>query len=285
MHSSFYMIEKELIEHKMITRVPLFILACGFLIFISLLMNTNIQGNLFYEMQVSGDISDIHQGFASNINLFIASTAGLVSLVLSSLYLPKTLRKERQEGSSMFWRSMPVSHLTTHIVKLVFGLLVIPVICSTLVLAADLSLWVINQVSDQQLSLLINQESVFYVLFNWLGFLARMVVVALALLPLACITLMISQVVGSPVLVMVVGGYALKWLSVYLFGFHGISEFFNAVLSIPLKALSPNPFSGFTEAGIVNLVVYYALGAGGLAVSLMLSKTNEPSLKGLFSGH
>jgi surface polysaccharide O-acyltransferase-like enzyme len=39
MHPSFYMIEKELIEHKMITRVPLFILVCGFLIFISLLIH------------------------------------------------------------------------------------------------------------------------------------------------------------------------------------------------------------------------------------------------------
>lgn len=283
MHSSFYMIEKELIEHKMITRVPLFILACGFLIFISIMMNSNLQGNLFYQMEFRGDFSDMHQEFASDLNFFIASGAGLISLILSSLYIPKTLRKERQEGSSMFWRSMPVSHLTTHIVKLVFGLLIIPIICSVLVLSADILLWIVNLASDHQLALLINQESIFYVMFNWLSFLARMVVVALALLPLACITLMISQVVGSPILVMVVGGYALKWLSVYLFGFYGISEFFSTILAMPLKSLSPNPFTGFMDAGIVNLVIYYALGAGGLAVSLMLSKTNEPSIKGLFS--
>ena len=281
MHRSFYMFEKELIEHKMITRVPLFILLCGFLIFLSLLI-PSLQGNFQYHAQFNGEFMGMEPDFGSGLNFFIVSGVGLISLVLTTLYLPKTLRKEREEGSSMFWWSMPVSHLMTLTMKLVFALLVIPAICSLLVLTADILLWVSNMISGNQLAPLLNPGSLFAVLLNWFSFLAKMMIVGLALLPLACVTLLVSQVVSSPVLVMVVVGYALKWLAVYLFGFYGISEFFNVILALPMKVLSAHPFSGFIDAGIINLVIYYLIGGGAFVMSLALSKTNETSIKGLF---
>ena len=39
MHPSFYMLEKELIEHKINTRLPLFVALCGLLLFVSLFFN------------------------------------------------------------------------------------------------------------------------------------------------------------------------------------------------------------------------------------------------------
>ncbi len=283
MHSSIYMLEKELIEHKLVTRVPFFILICTVLIFVGLLTNSDLQGNLSYQVQFGGQSSDMLVDFSSNLNLGIASSVWIISVLLSTLYLPKTLRKERQEGSAMFWRSMPVSHLMTHVVKLGFGLLVIPLICSVLVLNANLLLWLLNIATDNQLAVLVSQESIFNVLFNWLSFLARMTLVALALLPLATMALMTSQLVSSPLLVMGLAGFAVNFLSVYVLGFYGVSSFFSAILAMPGMIFTPAPLSGFLNAGVVHLAIYYILGAVALAASLSLSKTNEVSLRGLFS--
>ncbi|MFC1234028.1 hypothetical protein [Vibrio sp. F74] len=282
MHSSIYMLEKELIEHKLVTRVPIFILICTVLIFVGLLTNSDLQGNLSYQVQFGGQSSDMLVDFSSNLNLGIASSVWVISVLLSTLYLPKTLRKERQEGSAMFWRSMPVSHLMTHAVKLGFGLLVIPLICSVLVLNANLLLWLLNIATDNQLAVLVSQESIFNALVNWLSFLARMTLVALALLPLATMALMTSQLVSSPLLVMGLAGFAVNFLSVYVLGFYGVSSFFNTILAIPGRIFTPEPLSGFLNAGVVHLTIYYVLGAVALAASLSLSKTNEVSLRGLF---
>jgi ABC-2 type transport system permease protein len=275
MHPSIFMLEKEWIEHKIVTRVPLFILACGFLFFISLMLNTNLSANLSYQMEFSGDASNFNLKFADNINQFVGFAVGLLSIVLSSLYLPKTLRKERQEGSAMFWRSMPVSYELTHGVKLVFGLIAIPLICSILVLSANLLLWVLNMVTDSQLAQVAGQQSLISVIENWFGFIARMLVVGLALLPLACLALAASQLFSSPILIMTIAGYAVKWLSIGVFGFYGISDFFGAVLMIPFNTLmAPELFASFSDAGVVNLIIYYVLGLFALGVSILLSRTN-----------
>ena len=282
MHSSLYMIEKELIEHKMITRVPLLILFFGFLLFISLLIPA-LQGNIQYHTEFNGNFVGMGQDLGNSYTGFIASGAGIISLTLTLLYLPKTLRKEREEGSSMFWRSMPISYLTTLTIKLIVALLLIPIICSTLVIAADVSVWIINMVSDNQLSPLFGHVSMIDVLLNWVSFLSKMLIVAFAIFPFACVALMVSQIVTSPVLVIVVSIYALKWLSVYLFEFYGVSEFINAIITLPLRALSDNPLSGFMNAGNVNLVIYYLIGSVAFVISLALMKTNTGSIKGLFS--
>lgn len=284
MHPSIYMLEKELLEHKIVTRLPAFIALCGFMLFVGIFFSSSAQHNLFFQMEFSGDVSDIHMEFVRDLNMLITFGAGLVSLILSTLYLPKTLRKERQEGSSMFWRSMPVSNLMTHAVKLSFGLLVIPIICSLLVLFSDLLLWIINLTSDKQLALLVEQESLVYVLTNWITFLGRMFMVALALLPFACVMLMVSQIVGSPLIVILVVVYASKWLAISLFGFYGIDQFLSEMLMLPVNILfSPNPFAAFGSATGLYLVTYFVLGSLALWASLNLNRTNEVSWKSLFN--
>ncbi|WCE30742.1 hypothetical protein [Vibrio sp. SCSIO 43137] len=280
MHPAIYMLEKEFIEHKIVTRVPLFVLACMVLVFFALFMRGALPGDVSYQFHISGHISDASP---MSLNQALASMAGIVSLVLSSLYLPKTLRKERMEGSSMFWRSMPVGLATSHIVKLIFGLLVIPLICSVIVIVGNMMLWFLTNGTNAQLAVLLSQTSVTGIFINWFSYLARMALAAIGLLPLACVALMVSQLVTAPILVMLLGTYAIKWLSVYLFGLYGVGEFFNAIFAIPVMVFTSNPFSGFMQAGVLNLVVYLLIGAASLAVSLKLSKTNEVSLRGLFS--
>ena len=282
MHPSFYMLEKELIEHKINTRLPLFAALCGFLLFVSLFFSGQAQLVFSSQMEVNGDMSDLQREFAQNINSVIYFGAGLISLLLSVLYLSKTLRKERQEGSSMFWRSMPISNATTHGVKLGFGLVAIPAICALLVLFADCLLWVLNASSEQPLALILEQPSLFYVLTNWFVFFGRMLVIALVLLPLATVTLAISQLVNSPLLVMFISSFAVKWLAVALFGFHGIKDFLYVITSLPMKVLTAsNQFSALSGVSPLSLGIYALIGIGGYLLSLKLNRTDDVSLKTL----
>ncbi|WP_299690381.1 hypothetical protein [uncultured Vibrio sp.] len=283
MHPSIYMLEKELIEHKINTRLPLFVALCGFLLFVSLFFNGSAQHEFFFQMEVNGDASDIHQAFSQDLNSVIYFGAGLISLLLSTLYIPKTLRKERQEGSSMFWRSMPVSNAMTHGVKLGFGLVIIPAICALLVLFADLLFWILNLSSEQPLPLFVDQQSLLYVLSNWIVFFGRMMLVALVLLPLATVTLAISQLVNSPLFVIFISSYAIKFLSVAVFGFYGINDFLSLITSLPMKVLTTsNPFSAIAEAPALSLGIYVLIGVGGYLLSLKLNRTDDASLKTLF---
>ena len=276
------MLEKELIEHKINTRLPLFAALGGFLLFVSLFFSGQAQLVFSSQMEVNGDMSDLQREFAQNINSVIYFGAGLISLLLSVLYLSKTLRKERQEGSSMFWRSMPISNATTHGVKLGFGLVAIPAICALLVLFADCLLWVLNASSEQPLALILEQPSLFYVLTNWFVFFGRMLVIALVLLPLATVTLAISQLVNSPLLVMFISSFAIKWLAIALFGFHGIKDFFYVITSLPMKVLTAsNQFSALSEVSILSLGIYALIGIGGYLLSLKLNRTDDVSLKTL----
>jgi ABC-2 type transport system permease protein len=275
------MLEKELIEHKMVTRVPLFILIVIILMFVGLLTSSDFQGDISYQIQFGGQSTEMLGDMSSNITLGIGSGIASISILLSALYLPKTLRKERQEGSLMFWRSMPVSYVTTHAVKLAFGLLIIPLICSVLVLSANLLLWLANIATDHQLAFLAQQTSIVDVLVNWFSYLARMILVAIALLPLATVALMTSQLVSSPILVMGLIAFAASFLSSSLLGFHGVSQFLEAILSITGYVFSASPLAGFANAGVFNLIIYYVIGVVAFATSLSLSMTNEASLKGL----
>ncbi|EME3971617.1 hypothetical protein VYH29_003707 [Vibrio fluvialis] len=281
MHASVYMLEKEWIEHKAVSRIPLFVLVCVLVLFASILSNGNVQSNLSFEMSYSGfDNMDLQ--FVDEFSSLIVVLAGALSIMLSTLYIPKTLRKERQEGSSMFWRSMPVSNLMTHGVKLTFGLLVIPVICSVLVIASDLMFWLVNLATDDAIPLLMHQRSLLFVLTHWLNYLGLMLLVALALLPLACITLLISQLVNSPILVMFIAVYALKWLSLGLFGSDAVGDFFHQTLALPLNILTDSSLSQVVaQISVANALIYIALGVVSFILSLKCYQTDEVSWRTL----
>ncbi len=270
------MLKKEWIEYRYIMRIPLWIGLCSLALLVALFMNTALQENLLFEMRFGGDLTNSHLNFSSGINTLITGGAGLLSILLSTMYFPKTLRKPRQEGSLMFWRSMPVSDVETHIIKLVFGLAVIPMVCALLVLGADILLWLLNMTSGQKLTLALEQASLSYSLIHWLGFLLRMIWAGLLLVPLALVALALSQRMNSPILVMFVAVYALKWGAMGLFNYYGVSDFFSAVFAIPMNVLlEANPLSVFASMSWLSWLIYIAIGAGAAIVSLHYSKTLE----------
>ncbi|EDL55439.1 hypothetical protein VSAK1_22904 [Vibrio mediterranei AK1] len=274
MRSIMAMLRKEWIENPLVTRVPLFLFACGLLLFISLMSSSTLQHNMFFHMNFSGDVSDIHKEMADDVNMLIAGGAGLLSILLGTQYFPRTLRKERTEGSIMFWRSMPVSDVKMHLVKLAFGLLVIPLVCSILVFFADFLLWLLNTSTDHQLALLHKQSSLLAVMFSWVGFYLRMVIAGVLLLPLALSAMAISQKVNSPLLIMLIAIYVLRWMPIAMFGFYGVDQFFSDIFYLPLHAiLAPNPLSAIPAAGWMNVSVYAIIGFAAWTLSLRFSKT------------
>lgn len=274
MNANFYMLEKEWLEHKIITRIPVVLLLCGVVFLLSLLMNSTIQSNVTFELTYQNDGFESGFELGKQLSHMVLVFSGLLSILLTSLYFPKTLRKERQEGSVMFWRSMPVTDLNIHVVKLAFGLLVVPLICSMLVFSADFLMWIINLVMSEQFPLFFTGESLLYVVSHWLEFIGRMWLVGLALLPFATIAMAISQKVNSPLLVMLVGFYVIKLLANNLFATDVIGQFFSAITSLPLDVMiEANPMTAFANVGIINLLLFVGLGVVGLALSLRLSRT------------
>ncbi|WP_272165719.1 hypothetical protein [Vibrio diabolicus] len=274
MRSVVAMLQKEWLENPLVLRIPLFVLACGVILFVSLMSNDTLQHNMFFQMSFGGDVSDIHKELGDDVNMLITGGAGLLSILLAVQYFPRTLRKERAEGSIMFWRSMPVSDIKTHLVKLGFGLLVIPLVCSALVLAADLMLWLLNISTDHQLALLYRQASLGYALLHWGEFLIRMLFAGILLLPLALTAMAISQKVNSPLVILFIAIYALRWMPIALFGYYGLDQFFSEVLYLPLHAIvAPSPFNAIPQAGWLNVGIYAFIGVLGWTASLKFSRT------------
>lgn len=282
MRPSLYMLEKELIEHKTITRVPLFILLCGAILFISLIMNTSLQDNLFISVETQGNVTPFGSEFSNDLQLGLSFIVGILSLALTTTYLSKTLRKERNEGSSAFWRSMPISSQYTHAIKLAFGLIVIPLIFSALVLIANLFFWIMSLSSDTVLVMLHEHSSLMSVITNWLQFMGRMLLVSVVMLPIAGLVLAVSQVSNSPLIILLLGGYALKLLSTWVLNWDGIAVFLTHIYKIPTTILlSSDPFMSFSQAGIGFLSLYSLLGAISLFISISLYRTTEISWQSL----
>ncbi len=284
MHASLYMLEKELIENKSVTRIPLFLFICGVLLFIALLINVSLGTNLVLEVEHSSNFDQVDVSAVDSFNHFIVMIISFVSLMLSFLYFPRTFRKERKEGSAMFWRSMPVSNTLVHMVKLVFGLFVIPVICSFLVVFADIFLWVLNIVTDERFGFLFAQRSFWYALQHGLSYIGLMWLVGLWLIPLACFTLFVSQIFSSPILVIIIGSFTLKWLSIAMFESYLISNFINAIFNFPLELIATSSLSNVTtELGAGNILAYLLIGIMSYWASYRMYRTNEVSLAAIWS--
>ncbi|MCV5639797.1 hypothetical protein OFN49_33455, partial [Escherichia coli] len=87
-----------------------------------------------------------------------------------------------------------------------------------------------------QLALLYRQTSLGYVLLHWVEFLARMALAGVLMLPLALCAMAISQKVNSPLVILFIAIYALRWMPIAMFGYYGLDQFFSAVLYLPLHA-------------------------------------------------
>lgn len=268
------LLEKEWLEHKVVTRVPLFLLFCGLVMLVLLSSNAGFQSNISYELSYNFDDWDAGLNFGEQLSHIIFFLSGMVSILLSTLYFPKTLRKERLEGSLMFWRSMPISDGTQHAIKLIFGLLIVPVICSILVISTDIIMWATSHFLNEKIPLFWGGGSLWYVLTHWLEFIFRMWAVGIALLPLAILAMAISQRINSPLLIMLLGFYVLKLLSSVIFGDAMLSQFLRLVMWLPINVLTEDSiYYAFTQFGTLNLCIYFLLGVVSLLISLRLSRT------------
>ena len=274
MRSVITMLNKEWLENPLVSRVPFYMFVCGTLLFVGLMSNSNLQHNFFFQMSLNGDASGIQKQLGQELSSLIAGGAGLLSILLGTQYFPRTLRKERSEGSIMFWRSMPISDVQMQVVKLVFGLLVIPLVCSVLVIIADFMLWSLNVTTDNQIGFLYRYSSIGYVLLHWSEFLLRMGLAGFLLLPLALTTMAISQKVNSPLVILFIAIYALRWMPIALFGYYGVDQFFSEIFYLPFHAIiASNPLDAFAEVGKPNLGLYAFIGLLAWAACLRVSRT------------
>jgi len=61
--------------------------------------------------------------------LAIVITSQFLALAIGSMYLLTALYSDRKDRSILFWKSLPISETQVVLVKLLFGALIIPVIC------------------------------------------------------------------------------------------------------------------------------------------------------------
>lgn len=259
-----YMLEKELIEHKLVTRLPIFLGIFAVVMF-ALLMSGD---NSHFYFQISGDYTWTGlagvTGFAGIIGKVNVIVAGMVSVLSFFAYMPKTLRKERQEGSLMFWRSMPVTDQLAIAVKLIFALIVIPCIASLLLLFSDLIVWLLGSwllPVDMQASA---SMSLLAMVSHWFEFLGRMIFVSLALLPIACLLLVLSQITRHPLISLFVAVLMINLLTYMVFGSSRVGDFLSDIYHLPFNILvGDSPVTDFFSLGPITLIALL-LASGGL---------------------
>ncbi len=280
------MLNKERIEHTMVTRSLLFFLVCSTLLFISLISSTGLQGNVFISMEFHGDFSPTSIDASDDIKTVLYLLYGGLSLLLSGLYFAKTMRKERQEGSSMFWRSMPISPLQFHGVKLFFGLVIIPMMCGALLLLANLYLYAISVSSANPLALLLQYDSLGYALMSGVEFALKMLLGIISVFTLATVLMALSQLTNSPILVFLFTTYVAQFFASLLLGFEGLANYFSALYQMPFLILfNPNPWQPISEAGVSFWLISTLVGVLAFIVSLSLSRTAEISWRSLSPAH
>lgn len=258
MNTLLTLLEKELTEHRIVLRLPLIIALFAVFNFVLVVSSDNF--SFSFHSSGLGDfgfdsVSTVFAGMIGKLNEMIS---GLIFLVLFMVYVPKTLRKERQEGSLMFWRSMPVSDYMAIGAKLIFALVVIPLITSLLLLVSDVIVWVLTH------WLLTEQVSASFSItlpamaWHWSSFVGRLAVISLSLLPIACVLLVLSQLTNHPLITAIVAVLAVKLTTYIVFASSVIGDFITGVYSLPLMILkSDSPLvaylslGGLAQAGLI----------------------------------
>lgn len=272
----FYLLEKELIEYRIVFKLPLFLALLAVVNFVLVMSGDNVS----ITVQTSGfadwGLGYTTTGYAGFIGKLNEWVAGLVFLTLFLVYIPKTLRKERQEGSLMFWRSVPVSDHLAIAVKLIFGLAVIPLVCSLLLLFSDVIVWFLAKwfMTDE----LLNAFSVTLptMFLHWVEFIGRLAVISLSLLPLACLLLVVSQLTNHPMVTVIVAVIATKLMTYLLLGTSAIGDLLSDIYSLPLAILtSEHPVEAYLSLGIITHIILLLIGGGLFFLCSRLRSTDD----------
>lgn len=265
------LLEKELIEHRIVIRLPLLLLAFAIINFVFVMQGDNVS----FSVQSSGQgVIDwgIAQGtFAGLIGKLNEVVAGIVYLVLFFIYVPKTLRKEKQEGSLLFWRSMPVSDYQAIAVKLVFALVVIPLIASILMLAADFIVWLLATIWLPQDMMASWGISFANLASHWFEFLGRLALMSVALFPLGAGLMALSQLTRYPLLAAILVVILFKIAMFQATGSSDAGNVLSEVYGLPFSILTgSSALTVFADFGFLAHLVMLCIGLGLYLMSCWL---------------
>ncbi len=163
----YWSVRRELMEYRSIYLAPLAIagvILLGFLFFLAGLPHT---------MRHSMMLDPGHQrdALAHPYNL-AASLIMMAAFIVSIFYSLDALYGERRERSILFWKSLPVSDLTTVLSKASILLLVLPIVAFAITLGVELIMLIVSSAvlaaSGQSVAAFWNQLQLFHVMFQLL---------------------------------------------------------------------------------------------------------------------
>ncbi|MCG7586415.1 ABC transporter [Photobacterium sp. OFAV2-7] len=273
-----------MIEYRIVVKLPLFIALFSVLNFALLMSGDNVS---FY-IQSSGVgewvLGSDSNGFASYVGKLNEIISGCVYILLFLVYIPKTLRKERNEGSLMFWRAVPVSDYLAIAAKLLFALVIIPLITSILLIFSDVLVWLLAKMwmpLDIMASFSITVPDM---IWHWLGFIGSAILMSLSLLPIACVLLVVSQLVSYPMVAVVVAVIVIKLMSYLLFGTSAIGDFLSDVYSLPLTILTDeSPLDAYLSLGLFTHLALWLVSAVLFHICSKQRATDDSVFSTLFS--
>lgn len=266
------LIEKELLEHKIIIRLPLFLTFFVAVLFVLLLNNIN---DFSFNFQINGieNWQPVinHHTFAGIIGSMVFFIAGVMSLLSFFTYSAKTLAKERKEGSLAFWHSMPVSDTKAITIKLVVALFLIPLFSSIFLVIVDIIIWLFARwimPADMLVSSVISLAAIGE---HWLLFSSTMIAMSLALLPIACVIFCVSQVTDHPLLVLFVGVSLIRFIGYLLFDSTLLGDWLNKVSNLPFNILnSEQPWHKLLDVGSITLLGLFIVSVMFFYISVKL---------------
>ncbi len=272
MKQSYTLIKTELLEHKIIIRLPLFLALFAAFLVVIVLSNIN---NFSFNIQMNGIdgwqppiTASSFAGVVGSVSFFIA---GIVSLLSFFTYSARALAKERKEGSLAFWHSMPVSDTKAIAIKLLVALVIIPLFSSLLLLFIDVTVWIVAMWVMPTDMLVENSLSLVAIGLHWGQFISMMAAMSLALLPIACVIFCASQLTEHPLLVLFVVITLVKFISYMLFDSMAIGTWLNSVSNLAFNILTSNhPWEVLTNVGPITLLGLLVLAVGIFKISVRL---------------
>lgn len=276
MKQLFPLIKKELLEYSIVWKLPLFLALLSVVNFVFVVYGNNFS----MSWETSGDstislsaTTGMFAGFVGKLNEVVA---GIIYFVLFLIYTPKTLQKEKQEGSLFFWRSMPVADSMMLGAKLVFILVLVPLITSLFLLFADaivliLATWWLP--TDMMATYHITLTGL---MLHWVEFIGRMAMVSVSLLPFACGLFALSQLTRHPILVVCVVVVVLKIVFYQVSGSGEWGQYLSDIYWQPFQVLTgEHPVASYLANGIMTNILMLFAGAVLFAGSCYLRGTDD----------
>lgn len=142
MHSAYWSLRRELWEYRSVYLAPLAVaglLVCGFLI-----TTVHLRAKIGAAMLL--DAARQHATIVRHYDVAAALIMG-TAFIVSIFYCLDTLYGERRDRSILFWKSLPVSDLTTVLAKACVGIVVLPLVAFLVVALTQFVMLLITSVT------------------------------------------------------------------------------------------------------------------------------------------